>query len=356
MTPPKGRGLNILVAAKLHENQIERHLELLERLDDVERIIVVRHSPLPERLSKLENVSFAGGSVPLGAFRMLRKVDEVLARERIDWVLGLNPVPWGSVAQVAARRRGIRTCLSLIGKDFLQIQTQWGRPFLAAVRRATHVTVTGPRMTEVLVARGVRPERISVLPHSVDTGRFRPRDIDPRYDVVSVGQLIERKRMHVLVEAVRLLRERGLRLRVGILGRGPEQAHLEAQIATAGLDGQVELLPYRDDVETVLASSRIFCLVSAWEGVPFALMEAMATGLVPVVTEVGSIGDWVSEGVNGRVVPIDDPSRLARVLEELLLDDGLELSALRARVIEGRSRLSFDTGVEVWRGILTRPT
>lgn len=351
--PSPSRRLTVLCAAKLHKNQLERHLELLERLELVERIIVVRHEPLPERLSKLENVSFGAGNLARSAIRMLQSVDETLQHRPVDWVLGLNPVPWGALAALVARRRKVSTCLSLIGRDYLQVQRPWALPFVQALRKADRVTTTGRSMLDGVVKLGVAKERTFILPHSVDLERFQPQVGPAEYEIVSVGQLIARKRMDVLVRALGLLRSRGIQLRLALLGQGPEEAKLRALVSELGLEQQVSFLGYRDDVEKVVAKARLFALVSAWEGVPFALMEAMASGVVPVVTSVGTIGDWVIDGKNGRIVPVDDAARLAEVLFQLQADGGKELEALRRSLLEEREAFGLARGVEVWRRILS---
>jgi len=343
--------LTILCAAKLHANQLERHLELLERCPSVGKIVVVRHEPVPERLSKVQNVSFGSGSVPASAARMYRSILEVIEREPIDWVIAFNPVPWGAIAHYAAQRKKLRTCLSVVGRDYQQLHNGWALPFRSALRSADAVTATGSLMLEGLVRLGVERRRLHVLPHSVDLERFVATDGPKRFDVVSVGQLIPRKRMDVLIRATKLLKDRGVQLSVGILGRGPEEARLRQQVADYGLEGQVDFLGYRDDVEAVLRQARSFCLVSDWEGVPFALMEAMATGVVPVVTPVGTIEDWVKDDWNGVLVPNRDADALASRLERLLRPDSSEWVALRARLLAERARLSFDAGVAVWADI-----
>jgi len=345
--------LTILCAAKLHANQLERHLELIERCPLVGRILVVRYAPVPERLSKVHNVPFGAGSVPLSAMRMVQSIGRVADRERVDWVLGFNPVPWGSVAHWAGRRRGLRTCLSLIGRDYQQLHASWGFPFRAALRQATAVTTTGQLMSDGLTRLGVEPARLRVLPHSVDLNRFSPADGPLRYDVLSVGQLIMRKRMDVLIEATRMLRERGMPLKVGILGRGPEEARLRSMVSSAGLEHQVEFLGYRDDVETVIKQARTFVLASEWEGVPFALMEAMAVGVVPVVTPVGTIADWVKADWNGIIVPTGDARTLADRLQRLLQPGSEEWTSMHARLLAERQQLSFDAGVAVWTDIFS---
>jgi glycosyltransferase involved in cell wall biosynthesis len=345
--------LTVLCAAKLHANQLERHLEVIERCPLVGRIIVVRHAPLPLRLSKLENVSLGKGSVPLSALRMYTAVQALITKARVDWVLGFNPVPWGSVALAAARNQPVKTCLSLIGRDYQQVQSAWGWPFRRALQLATAVTVTGGLMVDGLVRIGVDASRLHVLPHSVDLERFTPATDEPAFDVLTVGQLIRRKRMDVLVQAIAILRDMGVRVTLGILGRGPEEPRLRTQVAKAGISDRVTFLGYRDDVEAVLRQARMFALVSEWEGVPFALMEAMAAGVVPVVTGVGTIRDWVSPDSNGVIVPVGDAKTLAQRLARLLLPGSSEVETMRGRLLAERQRLSFDAGVAVWTKIFS---
>jgi glycosyltransferase involved in cell wall biosynthesis len=347
--------LTILVAAKLHANQLERHLELLERLDEVGRILVVRHEPLSNRLGKVENVTFQDGGTLRNAGRMLGAVDSTLRRESVDWVLGFNPVPWGSVAYLGALRHRVPVCLSFIGLDYKHItEKRWATPLWLAVRGAHAITVTGERMRRGLVERGIPSDRIRVLPHSVDTTRFAPGSEPAEYDIVSVGQLIRRKRMDVLIDAVGRLRDRGITARVALLGKGPERAALEGQVRSLRLEDRVEFLGYRDDVEAVLRRARVFALVSEWEGVPFAMIEAMSSGLVPVVTDVGTIADFVTDGHNGHIVPVGDSTALADALARLLTD-GEHFARLREGALGIRTPLSLEAGVEFWRGLLAVP-
>lgn len=351
---PVAPGLTLVCCAQLHANQLERHLELFEHVPEVARVIVVRHEPLPTRLSKLENVAFGGGPRVLRAARMARSVERLLTTQPVDWVIGFNPVPWGSVGVLPALRRGVPATLSFIGMDYLQVHRAWGRPFLEVARRVRAVTVTGQRMMDGLQRLGIAHDRMSVLPHSVDIARFAPRDGPKPFDIVSVGQLIHRKRMDTLIDGLALLRQRGIVLRAGILGRGPLREELEARARSHGVDDLVEFLGYRDDVEAVLASARLFVLTSEWEGVPFALMEAMAAGLVPVVTDVGTIADWISPGRNGFIVPVGDAAALADALGKLTATSAA-FRTTRDNVLAQRDRLGFAHGARVWRRILGLP-
>jgi len=343
------RSVSILCAAKLHKNQLERHLELFEFIPEVSEVLVVRREPLGSRLDKLHDRGFQAGSLGVELLRMGHQVRSLCRHHAVDWVIGFNPVPWGSVALAAAKSSGVRSCLSLIGMDFLQIQRLWGWPFLQAVRSADAVTVTGERMKTRLVELGVFPERLHVLPHSVDVARFSVTGEPKRWDVVATGQLIRRKRLDVLIDAVAILRERGQLVRVGILGRGPLEAELKERAKQKHVDDLVEFLGFRNDVERVLQQAQVFCLPSAWEGVPFALMEAMACGLVPVMTRVGTIEDWVRPGENGLLVEVGDAPGLAEALCRALSPSGEQL---REQVLAEREGLSFSHGAAVWRTIL----
>ncbi len=342
------RGLTVLCAAKLHKNQLERHLELFESVPEVSKVVLVRREPLDGRLSKLENRSFLPGPRPIEMMRLSTGVLSAAREQPIDWVIGFNPVPWGTLACLAARTRGIKTCLSLIGMDYLQIQKPWGRPFLQMVRLADAVTVTGLGMKNGLAQLGVDERRIHILPHSVDLNRFAPGDGNYDFDIVAVGQLIRRKRLDVLLDAVSILKSRGQRVRVGILGRGPLENELRSRAEKRGIAPDVEFLGYRDDVESVLKRARVFCLVSEWEGVPFALMEAMATGLVPVMTRVGTIEDWVMPGRTGFLVPVGEPPALSEALSRALGPEGI---LIQKTLLEERSMFGFAEGAAAWRRV-----
>jgi glycosyltransferase involved in cell wall biosynthesis len=347
--------VRLLCTAKLPANLLERYLLPLTLYDAVEEIVVVRQEPLPPGLPKIRNVNFAKGSVAGDALRMLREAERIVRRERIDFTLGFNPVPWGAMGFAAAALHGVRACVSFIGLDFKRAMHPLAAPGLRALNHAHLVTVTGERMRSGLVERGVRPDKIRVLPHAVDTKRFHPSDTPPDLDLISVGHLIPRKRMNVVVDAIAELQTRGIAVRTGILGEGPERAALEAQIKARGVEHLVTLLGFRHDVEAMLRRSRIFALVSDWEGVPFAMIEALCTGLVPIVTDVGTIADWIEHERNGHIVPVGDARALADSIQRLM-QDPTHYAALRQRSLDVRDSLSLEAGVAFWRDALQGPT
>jgi glycosyltransferase involved in cell wall biosynthesis len=147
--------------------------------------------------------------------------------------------------------------------------------------------------------------------------------------IVSVGSLIDKKGHDLLIEAVRRLRERALDVSLTIIGAGPEGDRLMRQIRSAGLDGVVHLTGHLPRSETLelMANAEVCALASrpsrltGQDGVPVALMEALACGKACVSTRVSGIPELVIDGETGLLVPPDDPSRLASALESLLTDE-----------------------------------
>lgn len=347
-------GLTLLSSSVLMPNQLERHLEPLQRLETVGRILVARPGEFSRRLSKVEPRTFPDRSLPLNLLRMGLTLDRALRSEGVDWVLGFNPVPWGTVGLLMAARHRVPVSLSLIGSDYRALQRPLMAPFRAALARAALVTVTGARMRAGLVERGLDPSKLRILPHAIDTERFSPGGPEPDYDVVSVGRLVSLKRHDVLIDAVATLAQEGVHLRVAIVGTGPLEAALRRRAEQRKVAHLVEFLGFRNDVENVLRRARVFALVSKSEGMPFALIEAMSTGLVPVVTDVGTIADVVNDDVNGHLVPVGDVAALAGVLARLK-SDADHRERLREAALGIRRTHSLQAGKDFWSEALQVP-
>src|SRR5690606_20106659 len=99
-----------------------------------------------------------------------------------------------------------------------------------------------------------------------------------------------------------------------VAGDGPERQRLESQAATAGVQDDVRFLGNRSDIPRLLAAADIFVLPSLWEGLPLAVLEAMASGLPPVVTRVGGNAEIIEDGKSGLLVPPADTQALAESL------------------------------------------
>lgn len=183
--------------------------------------------------------------------------------------------------------------------------------------------------------------KIHVVHCGVDTDVFRPRPYirdDDRFTIVCVGALEEKKGQTYLIEACRLLEQRGLSFVCRLVGEGPYRRTLEDQITQAGLDGIVRLEggKSRDDVVALLNQADVVALPSVptvsgrMEGIPVALMEPMACEKPVVSTRISGIPELVEDGVHGFLIQPHDSIALADALLRLAGDPALQQQFGRA--------------------------
>ena len=185
----------------------------------------------------------------------------------------------------------------------------------AAVRRQFHP----PPGRVVTIPNGVDTERYGQL---IDRAAVRERvgiPGDARVLIV-VAKLMKQKGHEFLLRALPSLFERFPDLHVLLVGDGPLRSRLTDDIAQLPGAARVHLAGNRRDAGDLLAASDLFVLPSLWEGLPMALLEAMATGLPAVVTDVSGSGQVVVDGESGLVVPPGDVERLCAAIG-LMLDD-----------------------------------
>lgn len=191
------------------------------------------------------------------------------------------------------------------------------------------------RCASTLVAQGFRPDRVVRIPGSVDTDVFRPAHErrpspnQPGRDIICVARLAFPKGVDVLIHAWgRLLRSPArwradVKPRLLIVGDGPDRPQLERIAVELGIDNDLKFLGLRHDTVDLLQGCWGFVLPSRWEGMPNALLEAMACGLPCVATCVSGSEDIITDGVNGLLVEPEDPVGLAEALRRIVEDSDL---------------------------------
>jgi glycosyltransferase involved in cell wall biosynthesis len=254
-------------------------------------------------------------------------------------------------AWLFAERRG-RLAFSIHGWDRLD-RLPLRRAFLfrqlARMTRAL-AAVSAETARQFATETGIPASRFIVLSSGVDTERFRP-PADPhppkRPVLGCVGRLDPVKAHDVLIEAFARVADNGARdLELRLLGDDPCRSDLERLVRNRGLADRVRFLGMAPDIPEQLRALDLFVLASHREGRPTSIMEAMATGLPVVATQVGSIPELVADGRTGLLVKPGDVADLARAIGTLVADN-----ALRRRFAEEARRvavaeLSLDRMVE----------
>jgi glycosyltransferase involved in cell wall biosynthesis len=230
-------------------------------------------------------------------------------------------------------------------------QLPLGKAMLAFLRKSNaFYQILSTRSLSYLTSHGFRTEQIVHIPGSVDPERFqpaperRPDPARPERDIICVARLDYAKGVDVLLHAWgRMLCEPSewrthLKPRLRLVGEGVCGAQMERIVAGLGIQDSVEFLGSRADVVDLLQQSWGFVMPSRWEGMPNALLEAMACGLPCVATRVSGSEDIIADGVNGLLVEPEHPAEMAQALHRILEDT--ELAQRLGR--EGRATVIRD--------------
>jgi glycosyltransferase involved in cell wall biosynthesis len=255
-----------------------------------------------------------------------------------------NAVVLGALAATLARVRRRLVAVHTTGLT-------GGRPSLGPwFRRALGayhaVLALSPEHARYLTTReGVRPERVRIVPNGIEPSRFRGgpgreearRALGLPHDAEVVGTVAvfrAEKNLGLLLEAAARLRARRSRLRVLLVGDGPEREALQARARGGDLAGAVCFAGRRDDVHRLLPALDVFVLPSRpeVETQPLAVLEAMAAGVPVVTTPVGDLPSLLEQGAAG-VLAAAEPQALADTIAALLDD------APRGRRLAARGRL-----------------
>ncbi len=275
----------------------------------------------------------------LGAGRVLWR----LGRER-EWdiVQVFFVVPSGPAGMVAGRAARAPMVVRLGGGDLPGHEPRrfrrTGRALKPLVRwmlaraQARVVNSAGLRARAEEAYPGLNFE---VIENGIDLEEFRPaadrRTEGPPVILVS-ARLIERKGLQFLLPALGALQKAGVAFRLRVAGDGPLRPVLEAQARAEGLQDRVEWLGLRphQELPEVYRSADLFVLPSLSEGMSNAVLEALASGLPAIVTDVPGTEELVRDGKNGFCVPPGEPGALERPLERLLKDPELRRRLGRA--------------------------
>ena len=218
--------------------------------------------------------------------------------------------------------------------DYLPRVLLGGKAILNYLRRSNaFYQVLSTRCRSYLTSRGFRDEQIVHISGSVDTDKFRPAPRPdaavPERDVLCVARLEYSKGIDVLLHAWgRMLAapaewRANLKIRLRIVGDGTLKPQMMRIAQDLGIADSVEFLGLRTDIADLAHRSWSFVLPSRWEGMPNALLEAMACGLPSVATRVSGSEDIITDGVNGLLVEPEHPIELAQALRRIIEDADL---------------------------------
>ncbi|MDA1193155.1 MAG: glycosyltransferase [Candidatus Poribacteria bacterium] len=278
-------------------------------------------------------------------------------------------IPSGPIAWLLRQLAGIPYVVFLGGRDvprenpdppYYSDLYKVLAPVLREIWRSAAAVVACSEGLRELALQTAPTQAFDVIPDGIDLDKFQPalRGDVSKVRILGIGRLIPRKGFDTLIRAAAALKEKSAApFEVEIVGDGPERKALEALTEGFGLSKVVRFagtVPY-ERLSERYANADIYALTSHAEGMPLVVLEAMATGLPIVATDVQGMDELVTDGVNGRRFRVDDANALAIHLAELVDDAGTR----RAFGAASRERVevySWGNVAEAYLEVLSKAT
>ena len=280
--------------------------------------------------------------------RALVRLVRLLRRFRPD-VLHAHMVHANLLARLARLVVPMRVVISTMHSE--NEGAQWRYLAYRLTNRLSNVTTTvSPAAQVEATRRGAAPAgSILLVPNGLDTARFatdaavrdrtrRSLDLGEGFTWLAVGNLVDAKGYPDMIRAFATAVEGQRDATLLIAGLGRLEGEIRRLADEAGVGGAVRLLGRRADVPELMQAADGFVMTSRWEGLPMVLLEAGASSLPVVATDVGGSRDAVVDGVSGYLTPVGDPAATARAMTEVMrlgVADRRAMGAAGRRHIQG---------------------
>lgn len=200
---------------------------------------------------------------------------------------------------------------------------------------------------------GVPTQKLVVIPNGIDLSTIEPRSPRPFQDVpklLTVGRLTKQKGHDVLLKALAKIKRPW---RLDICGDGPDRLRLERLVESLGLLPRVTFLGVVSDVRQRLSEADIFCFPSRWEGQGIAMLEAAASGVPLLLSDLPVFRDWFGDH-EANFAPVEDVEAWSKAIERLLLHphDAVRMAGKAQSIAVGRG--SREQMAEMYNQLYTR--
>lgn len=307
-----------------------------------------------DRSTAWEQVVFIAGA----AYRSLRLMQEF----KPQVVLAFFGLPSGAVAWLLERVYGIPYVVSLRGGDVpgfrpydFWLYHRLAVPLLHVIWHRAYAAVANSEGLRDLAIAFDPGMDIPVVPNGVDLERFPAPDrawVPPR--LLSVGRTAYQKGLDVAMMALGGLKDLEWEWRVA--GDGPQMPVLQAMIREQQLLGRVHLLGWQtaEQLRHEYAAANLFLFPSRHEGMPNAVLEAMASGLPVVATRIAGNEELVLDGETGMLVPVQDVDALRESLRQMLTAQGQRRQMGRAGRLRVEQRFGWSVAARQYQSILEK--
>ena len=220
-----------------------------------------------------------------------------------------------------------------------------------ALQKATWITSPAKHMTERLLDMGIPGDRITTIQYGVDTGVFKPPENPAErrsFRVVSTRMFEWRYNVDLLIRAIPALRDRVPEVEIVLAGDGPDRVALQDLAQKLNVTDAIRMvgLVAHASMPELLQSAAVYVSTSVTDGSSLSLLEAMACGAFPVVTDIPANREWIADGENGFLVTTADPDALADRIARTLTDPVMQAEICARNAALVRARGDYHTNMQ----------
>jgi glycosyltransferase involved in cell wall biosynthesis len=340
--------MNLLILGEADSLHLQRMVRPFTAVGD--RVIVASFTPAPIPGVEVVGLSREPGGVP--GIRFLKKtrlLKRLIRERRIALIHAHYITVYGALALAAGR---VPKLLTVHGSEVLLARrTQYNRFVMRMVSRGVdRITSPSLQVTSALLDLGAPPDRIETIQYGVDLETFQPapspRSRGEALRIISTRRLATLYQVDLLLMALSRL-DCAEKMVTTIAGTGPEADRLAHLAWSLQLHEAVEFLGVLDEegVAAALRGADVYVSTSPTDGASLSLLEAMATGLLPVAADIPGNRAWIRDGENGLLFSPGSPDALAGALQRAVHDPGLREKARTANPAIIRQRANFSNGI-----------
>lgn len=320
-------------------NQLNQLYELLKK-EKISVSLIQTNAPYPYHwVAQLKGLRALFRLLPylVNVWKLAGRVDVIhmLANSGWSWQLFAAPVIWISWIRktpVIINYRGGEA------RDYLSKSIKWVRPSL---NKATALVVSSGYLQKVFSDFGINAQ---VIPNIIDLNRFSGKKTAHSEALSKQAHLIVTRNLEPIygiqtaIEAVALLQKTAPDIKLSIAGSGPQKETLEALIVQQGLESNVHLTGKLnpDEMAELYRSADIMLNPTTVDNMPNSVIEALASGVAVVTTNVGGIPYIVEDNKTALFTPVNDPAEMAKQVQHLLNDSNLYQSLINNGLIEAQ--------------------
>jgi len=250
--------------------------------------------------------------------------------EKYDFCFAWSTVPAGFVAYILHKIKKLPFIVRVGGPDIPGFEERYKNlyriisPIIKRIWKNANLIVAKCKLEQTMIQNINKNLKIEIIYNGVDSEKFFPinnKILETDLKIICPARLIKRKGQDLLIKAIANLKNENINYKVFMIGDGDEKQNYLDLTKKLLVNQNIEFLEYiaRDEMQKYYQNSDLFVLPSYNEGMSNSMLEAMASGLVPIVTNVGGTEELI-DSENGFIFKIGDAEDLTKILKHIYLN------------------------------------